>query len=202
MDIPGAKVQGVVDGSPVTAGTLFFAAEHPMSKCGIVDQAGQPGSPKFRCAYEVNKSLHPGEPLQFRSLVGVTPEGQMRRGFLYYLERERAQPYRQYLHYNNGSEIGTKYWALMSQGKPGEAKAYRLREQQEWIGAIEAFGTSWPQNAMLPWTVSFTIGDGTMKTWYGSSTKGIPKASGRHNRPRQNTAAAWACGSRPSESNT
>jgi len=140
LDVPGAKVQGVVDGSPVTAGTLFFAAEHPMSKSAVVDRAGQPGSPKFQCGYEVNKSLHPGQPLQFRSLVGVTPEGQMRRGFLYYLERERAQPYRQYLHYNNGSEIGTKYWALMSQGKPGEAKAYRLREQPEWIGAIEAFG--------------------------------------------------------------
>jgi hypothetical protein len=140
LAVPGAQVQGVVDGSPVTAGTLFFAAEHPLSKNGIVDRAGPPGSPKVKCGYEVNKSLHPGEPLQFRSLLGVTPEGQMRRGFLYYLERERAQPYRQYLHYNNGSEIGTKYWALMSQGKPAEAKAYRLREQPEWIGAIEAFG--------------------------------------------------------------
>ena len=122
-------------------GQLFFAAEHPMSKAGIVDKAAEPGSPKFTCSYEVGKSLHPGEPLQFRSLVGVTPEGQMRRGFLYYLERERAQPYRQYLHYNNGSEIGMRILGPHKPfGKPGEAKAFRRRQQQDVAGAIDAFG--------------------------------------------------------------
>ena len=140
LSAPGANVQGVVDGSPVTAGTLFFAAECPMSKNVITDQAGKSEPPKFRCAYEVNKLLQPSKPLQFHALVGVTPQGQIRRGFLYYLERERAQPYRQYLHYNNGTEIGTKYWALKSRGKSGEAEAYRLREQQEWLDAIETFG--------------------------------------------------------------
>jgi hypothetical protein len=136
----GAEVHGVVDGSPVVAGNWFFAAEHPMAKSRIVDKAGQPGEPRFTCSYLVGKSLRPGQPRQFRSLVGVVPEGQLRRGFLYYLERERAQPYRQFLHYNNGSEIGCAYWSHKLFGKPGEVEAFRRGQQELWLAAIDAFG--------------------------------------------------------------
>ena len=134
---PGAEVRGVVDGSPVVAGNWFFAAEHPLSKSCVVTEAG---SPRFTCSYVVGESLRPGSPRQFRSLVGVTPAGQLRRGFLYYLERERAQPYRPFLHYNNGSEIGCEYWSARLFGKPGEAAAFRRRQQQAWLDAIDAFG--------------------------------------------------------------
>jgi hypothetical protein len=37
--------------------------------------------------------------------MGVVPKNQMRRGFLYYVERERAHPYVQYLHYNSWFDI-------------------------------------------------------------------------------------------------
>ena len=136
---PGAEVRGVVDGSPVVAGNWFFAAEHPTSKSRMVEDAAAAPS-HFTCSYQVNGSLRPGTPRRFRALVGVTPQNQLRRGFLYYLERERAQPYRPLLHYNNGSEIGTVYWARKLLGKPGEAEAFRRGQQQEWLGAIEAFG--------------------------------------------------------------
>jgi hypothetical protein len=72
--------------------------------------------------------------------VGVTPEGQLRRGFLYYLERERAQPYRPFLQYNNGYEIGCEYWVRKLFGKPGAAESFRRNEQQEWLTAIDTFG--------------------------------------------------------------
>ena len=140
LAVPGAEVRGVVDGSPVVAGNWFFAAEHPMSKSRMVAQGAESGPPHFTCSYTVGESLQPGVPRQFRSLVGVTPAGQLRRGFLYYLERERAQPYRPYLHYNNGSEIGTEYWRYKLFGKPGEATAFRGRQQQMWLDAIDAFG--------------------------------------------------------------
>ena len=39
------------------------------------------------------------------SVIGVAPSGQLRRGFLYYLERERARPYRLFLHYNSWWDI-------------------------------------------------------------------------------------------------
>lgn len=136
---PEAEVQGVVDGSPVVAGNLFFAAEHPMSKSRVVP-GNTSGPRRFTCGYEVNGSLRPGRTYSYRALVGVTPSGQLRRGFLYYLERERAQPYRPLLHYNNGSEIGCRYWALRLFGKAAEADAFRRNQQQQWLAAIEAFG--------------------------------------------------------------
>jgi hypothetical protein len=39
-------------------------------------------------------------------VFGVVPEGQLRRGFLYYIERERVHPYRPFLHYNSWYDIG------------------------------------------------------------------------------------------------
>ncbi|MFR1412466.1 MAG: hypothetical protein ACLSUW_09345 [Akkermansia sp.] len=39
-------------------------------------------------------------------MLGVWPENQLRRGFLYYLERERAAPYHQFLHYNGWYDDG------------------------------------------------------------------------------------------------
>jgi hypothetical protein len=140
LAVPGAEVRGVVDGSPVVAGNLFFAAEHPLSKSRLVAEATAATPPRFTCSYQTPGGPRPGQPRRFRALVGVTPAGQLRRGFLYYLERERAQPYRPLLHYNNGSEIGTVYWARKLLGQPGEAAAFRRGQQQEWLGAIEVFG--------------------------------------------------------------
>ena len=39
-------------------------------------------------------------------MVGAVPPGQLRRGFLYYVERERVQPYRPFLHYNSWYDLG------------------------------------------------------------------------------------------------
>ena len=38
-------------------------------------------------------------------VMGVVEEGQMRRGFLDYIERERAKPYSQFLHYNSWYDL-------------------------------------------------------------------------------------------------
>jgi hypothetical protein len=37
--------------------------------------------------------------------MGATPPGQLRRGFLHYVERERAHPYHPFLHYNSWYDI-------------------------------------------------------------------------------------------------
>ena len=39
-------------------------------------------------------------------MIGVAEPGQMRRSFLTYLERERAHPYRAFLHYNSWFDLG------------------------------------------------------------------------------------------------
>jgi len=107
---PQAKVMGTVDGSPVVAGNMFFAYEHPLSKSRVLQ-----GSPhRFRCSLPCSTLLKPGGPLVQSSVIGVVPQGQsrkgcplaLRRGFLYYIERERAHPYRPFLHYNSWYDIG------------------------------------------------------------------------------------------------
>ncbi|NUQ62946.1 MAG: enterotoxin [Pirellulales bacterium] len=137
---PEAAVVGSVEGSPVVAGQTFFACDHPMSASQLLDPDSAAGPKRFRSSYMAASGLEQGKPLAASSVVGVVPAGQLRRGFLYYLERERAQPYRQLLHYNNGSEIGCGYWRLMTAKKPDEAQAFRLKQEELWLQLIEEFG--------------------------------------------------------------
>jgi len=97
-----AKVMGTVDGSPVVVGNMFFAYEHPLSRSQIL----QRNLHGFRCSLPHGILLKPGEPIVHSSVIGVVPQGQLRRGFLYYVERERAHPYRPFLHYNSWYDIG------------------------------------------------------------------------------------------------
>jgi len=96
------QVMGTVDGSPVAVGNVFFACEHPLSKSQSLQ--GEPSS--FRCSLPRSRPLESGKSLTVSSVAGVVPEGQLRRGFLYYVERERAHPYRPFLHYNSWYDIG------------------------------------------------------------------------------------------------
>jgi hypothetical protein len=97
-----AKVMGTVDGSPVVVGNMFFAYEHPLSKSRKL----QRNLNGFRCSLPYMIFLKPDEPIMHSSVIGVVPQGQLRRGFLYYIERERAHPYRPFLHYNSWYDIG------------------------------------------------------------------------------------------------
>jgi len=97
-----AKVMGTVDGSPVVVGNMFFAYEHPLSKSKILEG----NLHGFRCSLPYFILLKPGETIMHSSVIGVVPQGQLRRGFLYYVERERAHPYRPFLHYNSWYDIG------------------------------------------------------------------------------------------------
>ncbi len=111
LPAPGAMVCGIVDGSPVAAGNIFFAYEHPLSKSQLVQSAAGgsltgESSGMFRCSLPRSVPLQPGQTLRQSSAVGVVPQGQLRRGFLYYVERERAHPYRPFLHYNSWYDIG------------------------------------------------------------------------------------------------
>jgi hypothetical protein len=97
--VPGAKTVGTVDGSPVVAGNFFFAYEHPMSR----NTVGADSS--VHCSFLRNAVLKAGETLTQSCVIGVVPRGQLRRGFLAYVERERVHPYRPFLHYNSWFDI-------------------------------------------------------------------------------------------------
>jgi hypothetical protein len=96
---PEARVVGTVKGSPVTVGDAFFGFEHPLSTCEA--KQGQ-----VKCSMARELPLKAGQKVTYSSVIGISPPGQMRRGFLNYVERERARPYRPFLHYNSWYDIG------------------------------------------------------------------------------------------------
>jgi hypothetical protein len=113
----GIAVAGTVKGSPLTTGNFFLGFESPLSESSVVGDRGV-------------SELHSGVPIgagqsvQFSSVVGLADAGQMRRAFLTYLERERAHPYRTFLHYNSWFDIGF----------------FNPYTQQEALNRIHAFG--------------------------------------------------------------
>jgi hypothetical protein len=99
FDLPGAQVTGTVKGSPVTSGNVFLGFEHPLSVCTVEHD-------HVRCSMQRELPLKVGQALTYSSVIGISPIGQMRRAFLNYIERERAHPYRPFLHYNSWFDIG------------------------------------------------------------------------------------------------
>jgi hypothetical protein len=135
IDLPalGARVAGTVAGSPVVEGSIFFAYEHPNAKNEVVDQhpPGEPNPPmkQIRCSLDRQQPLQPGGgpsgSLVQSAVIGVAPEGQLRRAYLYYIERERPRPYTPFLHYNSWYDI---------------AWGDRKMDEKQCLGVIGAFG--------------------------------------------------------------
>ena len=97
--IPQAKVVGTVAGSPVIAGSIFAGLENPLSQCAVTAGVAT-------CWLRRELPMPAGHEVTYSSVIGVTPTGQLRRGFLNYIERERAHPYRTFLHYNTWYDLG------------------------------------------------------------------------------------------------
>jgi hypothetical protein len=117
LTIPGVRVSGAVKGSPIVAGNLFFGFEHPLSESRASGN---------RAIAQIWRELplKAGQSVTYSSVAGVTAPGQLRRGFLAYLERERARPYKTFLHYNSWYDIG--YFSQYNEA--------------DTLGAINAFG--------------------------------------------------------------
>jgi hypothetical protein len=96
---PEMRLIGTVKGSPLTAGDFFLGFEHPLSTSSVVHEHGV-------AEMERVLPLRAGQTVRYSSVVGVAEPGQMRRDFLAYVERERAHPYRTFLHYNSWYDIG------------------------------------------------------------------------------------------------
>ena len=99
--IAEAKTIGTVEGSPVVAGNFFTGYENPMAK----NTVGKNGL--VQCAFTPYAILKPGETYSGSCVIGVAPKGQLRRGFMAYLNMERCHPYRPFLHYNSWYDIDT-----------------------------------------------------------------------------------------------
>ncbi len=94
LPLGGRGYAGAVQGSPATAGAFFVFIEHPMSNASPVGAV--------RCSLDLPAGSRTAT---VTSVIGTSAPGQMRRSFLYYLERRRPHPYRQFLHYNSWWDI-------------------------------------------------------------------------------------------------
>ena len=152
--IDHAATVGAVDGSPVVAGTFFFGYEHPMAQNKVDGN-------QVRCGFMRDAVLKDGESLTQSFVMGVTPRGQLRRGFLAYIERERAHPYRPFLHYNSWYDIA---WAdrKFNETEALDAIAQFRRELVEKRGVrMESFlfDDGWDDNRTL-WKFNSGFPDG------------------------------------------
>jgi hypothetical protein len=117
--VPDANTVGSVDGSPLVAGSFCVGCEDPMAK-HHVSPTGY-----ANCSLARETTLQKGARITQSYVMLVSPPGQMRRAFLCYLERERAHPYRSYLHYNSWYDIAWSPFAL---------------NETNCLGAIRLFG--------------------------------------------------------------
>ncbi len=165
-NVPGASVVGSVKGSPVTAGDLFLGFEDPLAQCQV--------AATVICGMKRELPLRKGQSVEYSLVIGAAPPGQMRRGFLNYVERERAHPYRTFLHYNTWYDIGF--------GKPYDAAAV--------LDVIGAFGTELVRKRGVKLD-SFLLDDGwdnPHSTWQMNS--GFPRGLAAVNRAANEYGAA------------
>jgi hypothetical protein len=99
LALPDAHVSGSVEGSPIVAGNLFLGFEHPLSHSKVTGD-------RATAWIDRDLPLRAGQSIVYSSVIGIAHEGQMRRDFLAYIERERAHPYRTFLHYNSWYDLG------------------------------------------------------------------------------------------------
>lgn len=146
------KVFGQVDGSPVVAGNAFFAVENPMFQVnkakGAFDLYVLP------LAGQVNGSNIYEESMAW----GCFPEGQLRRGFLYYLEKARAVPYRQLTFYDSWYDLSYDLNVLTEENCIDRIKTWgdSLKERGAgldcflWDSGWDDWYNMWEFNKKLP----------------------------------------------------
>lgn len=94
----GARQAGVLDGVPIIHENMFFAIENPLSMIELDNTDLIATLPRLT-------PITPSNSFTVSSVWGTTPVGQLRRGFLYYIERERGAPYHQMSFYNSWGDI-------------------------------------------------------------------------------------------------
>lgn len=106
--------------------------------------------------------LVPGKSISEWAVTGVAPEGQKRRAFQYYTERERARPYKQFLHYNC-------WWDITDDGASSFTSEQLIERMHAWN---EKFIT--PFNIQLNAFVFDDGWDNLDSVWYFDPVK-FPK---------------------------
>lgn len=97
------RVEGKDDGSPILLGqdkkeTAWVGGESPLAKVSVSSGKALVKLPRVH-------DLLPGKPWEIATTIGVVPQDQMRRGFSYYIERERCRSRRTFLHFQSWFDL-------------------------------------------------------------------------------------------------
>ena len=100
------RKEGTTDGVPIVHYNMFFAVENPLSKTEEISKIEKSKiSIDLIASLSLFKPITSSDSYTVSSVWGTTPVGQLRRGFNYYIERERAAPYHQMSFYNSWGDI-------------------------------------------------------------------------------------------------
>ncbi len=155
LHVNAVEVAGTVKGSPLVVGSFYLGFESPLSQSSVVGDHAV-------CELQSGVPVGAGQSAQYSAVIGIAPKGQMRRAFLTYIERERAHPYRTFLHYNSWFDIGfftpyTQQDALTRIHEIGDA----LHKQRGVVLDSYLFDDGWDDHNDL-WKIRSDFTDGFM----------------------------------------
>src|SRR6185312_9319438 len=109
----------------------FFAFEHPMAQVRVEGGHAQQFVKRVL-------PLRANVATTYSAVFGVATPGQLRRAFAAYVERERAHPFRTFLHYNSWYDIG--YFTPYTEGDAlGAINAYVQKLAKERGVVLDSF---------------------------------------------------------------
>lgn len=85
----------------------------------------------LRSTWPRNLTLAPGGVWKTSSVIGLNEPGLGRRSFLHYLERERAHPYRQFVHYNS--------WYDLNIGRNDNSNPLQRMTESQTLTVVDAW---------------------------------------------------------------
>lgn len=118
LPIAGLRQVGTAPGSPLAGRGLFAGVEMPGSAARETAEGAR---------HAVACLLGPSPAPVFGSVIGVAPEGQLRRAFLRYVERERARESTPFLHYNGWYDIAPTHDRMVEVVRAFDAELARKR---------------------------------------------------------------------------
>lgn len=101
-ETPMPAVVGNTRGALLASERIFAGLETPM---GINEVEQENDNVKIKGIWSRKTTLRANDTWKIASVVGMIASGQQRRSFLAYHERERAVPWRSFIHYNSWYEL-------------------------------------------------------------------------------------------------
>lgn len=114
--------------------TISIANTYPNSDTnsnGTITATPAGGLKNLRAVWPRGLALAAGDAWKTSSVIGLSEPGQARRSFLHYLERQRAHPYRQFVHYNS--------WYDLNIGRNDNSNPLQRMTESQALAVVDAW---------------------------------------------------------------